>query len=410
MRTRHDKYDEDDFIKTCLELKSPHDLSDDIDVLLGGSATIHVAAFNKKPETIEYLLNLGVDVDAKDEDGRTPLHQAAWVGCKESVSVLLQHGALPSSTTSMGRTPLMLAASAGRVDVMSILIQFETQMNSEDHRGQSALHFAASYGKMNAFTYLISVGYNPYKLDEKGCSPICYALSHPHLSSYVYASCFDLTHLVPESAVSYGLALSHRAQVSRFFYTRLSKDSELECVDTLFGKGSDSLISLATEDDIEGMRKSVKAGITLENCDCNGRTALIAACRTGRLPPVAFLVRQGARLEYTYENRQITAYQAARSHHDVIDWLLVKRWTEQSRITGSACNCYDRVGPRAGIRTVAIPLRGRFARPKDVSLFDHAKNMHKIARDGWRIMVPLGWDTVAHLTTLPGKPYNRNGL
>ena len=410
MATGYDKNDEDDFIKSCLELNSPHELSDDIDVLLEGSATIHVAAFNEKPETIEYLLSLGVGVDVKDEDGRTALNQAAWVGCTESVSILLQHGALPSSTTSVGRTPFMMAASAGRVDVMSILIQFETQMDSTDHRGQSALHFAASRGKVDAFKYLISAGYNPYKLDEKGCSPICYALSHPHLSSYIYASCFDLTHLVPESAANHGLALSHRSHVSRFFYTRLSKDPELKCVNALFGKGRDSLNALAMGDDIEGMRKSIKAGITLEICDSDGRTALIAACRTGRLPPVAFLVRQGARLEYTYENRQITAYQAARSHHDVIDWLLVKRWTEQSRITGSACNCYDRVGPRAGIRTVAIPLRGRFARPKDVSLFDHAKNMHKIARDGWRIMVPLGWDTVAHLTTLPGKPYNRNGL
>jgi len=285
---------------------------------------------------------------------------------------------------------------------MSILVRFETNVASADYQGRSALHLAALGGKVDSFKYLISTGWDPYKPDKEGCSPIYYALSHTRLSSYIYASCLDLTHLVPESGVHQSLSLSHGNYGSRFFYRWFPKDSRLRYVNTLFDGGFTPLISSALQADVEGMRIRIKAGAELEIRNRDGETALIAACRAGCLSSVAFLVRQGSRLEYTYEDRRITAYQKMRGRPDIIEWLLVKRWTDQCRITGSAFNSDERIRPWTGIRTVEIPLRGRFARPKGASLFDHAKHLHTIAKSGWRVMVPLGWDTIEHLIPLPG--------
>ncbi|KAE8862439.1 hypothetical protein PTNB29_05001 [Pyrenophora teres f. teres] len=398
---RCDHQDESAFVKSCLELNSPHQPSDTSDVLLSDSSTIHVAAYNENPETVEYLLSLGVGVDTRDEDGWTALHWAAWAGCAESVSILIQHGAVPTSTNLAERTPFMVAAWAGSVNVMSILIRFETRARSVDRKGRSSLHLAASDGKMNAFRYLISHGWNPYKLDNDGCSPICRALTHPHLAAYVYANCLDLTHLIPESVVQQGLRLDDRKKISRFIYELLSKDSSPECIHQLFAKGTTPLISSAQQGDLEGVQKSIKAGFMLEIRDKDGHTALMAACIADCTSSVAFLVRQGAELEYTLENRRISAYQLAEGNQDVIKWLLVKRWTDQGRLTESAFNSNEHIRPWAGVRTVEIPLQGKFAQPEgeeDANLQEHLKI---IAEHGWRVMVPLGWDTIAHLTVLP---------
>ncbi|RMZ74450.1 Ankyrin repeat [Pyrenophora seminiperda CCB06] len=275
-------------------------------------------------------------------------------------------------------------------------------MESASHEGKSALHYAAMSGEMDAFKYLISVGYDPYKLDDGNkCSPVCYALSHHHLSSYVYASCLDLTHLLPGSVLQQGPKLSYRNHASRFLFRTLTRDPTLSCIQDLFDNGSTPLTSCATHGDLEGIVQGIKAGFGLEMRDSHGRTALMNACRHGRLSLVSFLVRQGSILEYTHEGQRITALQAARGHSNIIEWLLVKRWTKQGRITGSAFNSDKRERPWAGIRTVEIPLRGKYERSQDTSLLEHAIDLHGMARNGWRDMVPLGWDTVAHLVALP---------
>ncbi|KAL7770391.1 hypothetical protein CFE70_000325 [Pyrenophora teres f. teres 0-1] len=300
--------------------------------------------------------------------------------------------------------PLQIAAGTN-LNALKALVnhlrKHYSLFRSVDRKGRSSLHLAASDGKMNAFRYLISHGWNPYKLDKDGCSPICRALTHPHLAAYVYANCLDLTHLIPESVVQQGLRLDDRKQISRFIYELLSKDSSPECIHQLFAKGTTPLISSAQQGDLEGVQKSIKAGFMLEIRDKDGHTALMAACIADCTSSVAFLVRQGAELEYTLENRRISAYQLAEGNQDVIKWLLVKRWTDQGRLTESAFNSNERIRPWAGVRTVEIPLQGKFAQPEgeeDANLQEHLKI---IAEHGWRVMVPLGWDTIAHLTVLP---------
>ena len=61
--------------------------------LVNGSMLIHTAAARGNPQSIEMFLNVGIDVNATNHDGRTPLHWAAEKCQWDNVKLLLDKGA-----------------------------------------------------------------------------------------------------------------------------------------------------------------------------------------------------------------------------------------------------------------------------------------------------------------------------
>ena len=74
----------------------------------GYDQLIHTAAGNNKSDIVELLLKRGADVDAVDQDGKTPLHRAAQLG-PETVRVLLNNGANPNIYDENGYSPIAWA-------------------------------------------------------------------------------------------------------------------------------------------------------------------------------------------------------------------------------------------------------------------------------------------------------------
>ncbi|MDR3285289.1 MAG: ankyrin repeat domain-containing protein [Holosporales bacterium] len=73
------------------------------------------AVYQNKPKEVKGLLRAGVDIEAQNEYGLTPLHYAAFRGHTEIVEILLAAGANKEAKNIIGKTPLHIAVYSGNV-------------------------------------------------------------------------------------------------------------------------------------------------------------------------------------------------------------------------------------------------------------------------------------------------------
>lgn len=85
------------------------------------SISVHVGI--KDTVLLRLLLKAGVDINAKDRDGRTALHAAILENDKKSLQILLDHGADVNIENRNGHTPAKLAAMRGKYDLVSVLVK-----------------------------------------------------------------------------------------------------------------------------------------------------------------------------------------------------------------------------------------------------------------------------------------------
>ena len=196
-------------------------------------AAIHQAVADGEIERVKLLISEGADVNAKDENGLTPLHHAGREGHKEIVELLLTHGAdvniggadynrtaaefamwsnhteivqllvskgadiSPlyfalymkdeaearslieggadvSTRTPYGTTPLDRAVAAGFKDIVELLIAKGADVNAKDNWNWTPLH-SAVYGHRDIVELLITEGANVNASDGAGRTPLWYA-------------------------------------------------------------------------------------------------------------------------------------------------------------------------------------------------------------------------------------------
>jgi len=88
------------------------------------------------------LLAKGANVNAKDEEGCTPLIWAVLAKNREVVAVLLGHGANVNSKNNQGETPIYWAAMSGDIEIANLLLEKGANVNEKDHFGISPLRSA----------------------------------------------------------------------------------------------------------------------------------------------------------------------------------------------------------------------------------------------------------------------------
>ena len=126
-----------------------------------GTTPVHWASYQVDADLVKQLLAKGAKADVKNSFGATPLVEAVKVGNVQIVKLLLDAGANANAANEDDQTPLMLAAKTGIVEIADLLVRHRAKVNeAEKWRGQTALMWAASENYPDMAEFLIRHGAN----------------------------------------------------------------------------------------------------------------------------------------------------------------------------------------------------------------------------------------------------------
>jgi ankyrin repeat protein len=120
-----------------------------------GFTPLHYAVRGRNDEVATRLLEIKARVDAKSNAGDTPL---SFAKTREMADLLLTHKANANGVGSA--SPLHAAAFYGRTDVAELLLQHGANVNSVDTNSETPLHRAAFRQKLEVARLLIQNGAN----------------------------------------------------------------------------------------------------------------------------------------------------------------------------------------------------------------------------------------------------------
>ena len=98
-----------------------------------GDSPLHIACLYGQAAVVEECIKRGADVNARDEDDSTPLHDAAAGGFEAIVAQLLLKGASTSAKDNEEDTPLHHAARGGHAAVVEKLLAACSDRTAAQH-------------------------------------------------------------------------------------------------------------------------------------------------------------------------------------------------------------------------------------------------------------------------------------
>ena len=137
-----------------------------------GKTALHCAVRKNHSDVVQVLINVGSDIDTKDNKGNSPLHDACNNGLIDIVKMLVEAGVDVRDTDDQGDTCLMLAAYFGHTDTVRYLVGLpEVELNHRADDDKTALQCAVDQNHKDIAQLLIAAGADMDTENTDGRSP-----------------------------------------------------------------------------------------------------------------------------------------------------------------------------------------------------------------------------------------------
>lgn len=291
---------------------------------------------------IERLLAAGLDANAADTTGWTPLMHAALYGNVDAARCLIEHGAAVNTATPTGGTALITAAAKGREGIVRLLLTQGVNIHAAEKNGRTALRYALDAGRSDIVALLERAGAHDEALhatpsatarEERTDS----ALAHTALDLYTpegmdallamleRGRLDDARHIIRlwERDNTQGTtALMAAAGTGKAALVQRLIALDTKNINAASPSGWTALMYAALGGHLDAAQALLGAGALPDAANADGARALMLAAWQGHEGIVRLLLQAGARIDAA-DRRGATALHYARQQgHDRIAALL----------------------------------------------------------------------------------------
>jgi ankyrin repeat protein len=147
---------------------------------------------------VQQLLNNGANIDARDEEGKTPLIHASIMGNKKIVEILLEillnryhedkkeqkYYESINAKDKEEKTPLIHASIMGKKEIVEKLLYYGANIEARDKEEKTPLIHASIMGKKEIVEKLLYYGANIEAQDKEEKTPIIHAFDNKQKSIF----------------------------------------------------------------------------------------------------------------------------------------------------------------------------------------------------------------------------------
>tara|TARA_B100001248_G_scaffold262700_2_gene261150 strand:- start:40740 stop:41663 length:924 start_codon:yes stop_codon:yes gene_type:complete len=145
----------------------------------------HAKRYEQLEVLKQALKDAKVDLDARGNCETTMLHSAVWKGYIPLVEFLLDAGADLEAKNSSGWTPLLQTVRFGHyascIKMTRYLLAAGAEVDAIDNTGATALHFIARWNSLEALEAFLKAGARTDLIDDYGYTVFHYAARWGHL-------------------------------------------------------------------------------------------------------------------------------------------------------------------------------------------------------------------------------------
>ena len=137
-----------------------------------GATDIHLAVIKGDYDNLLKLINKGVDVNVRTDDGSTPLHYGCSLGRIKCVELLLDNGANINVQDDSGYTPLATAAYSGNPEIVELLLSRGADTDIKNNGGYTPLQVVLKFEEAFSSNPVVNKTFSAQKKNLETCAQL----------------------------------------------------------------------------------------------------------------------------------------------------------------------------------------------------------------------------------------------